>query len=373
MIQSDTSPRKGRKAGRGQPADSGAAAPARALLDWYDARRRDLPWRAPPGVRPDPYAVWLSEIMLQQTTVATVREYYRKFLARWPTVEALAAAAPADVLAAWAGLGYYARARNLHACAQRVAEDHGGRFPQEESDLRQLPGVGPYTAAAIAAIAFDRPCVAIDGNVERVMARVHAIDTPPRRARTLVREKAQAMAPPTRPGDYAQALMDLGATVCTPRGPSCDVCPLTHFCLASRAGAQDRYPVREIKAAKPHRRGAIFVLLNEERAFVLQRPPRGLFGGMIAFPATPFTQDVAADAHIRHAPCSARWREIATLSHVFTHFVLDATVFAARIGPGHAFLRASTPGRWVDCAQLTDAGLPTLMRKAAFAAGLMED
>ena len=373
MIQSDIPPQKATKARRGLRPETVRAAPGPALLDWYDAQRRDLPWRAPPGVRPDAYAVWLSEIMLQQTTVATVQGYYRKFLARWPTVEALAAAALADVLAAWAGLGYYARARNLHACARRIVEAHGGRFPQEENDLRQLPGVGPYTAAAIAAIAFERPCVAVDGNVERVMARMLMIDTPPRFARALVRERAQAMAPSARAGDFAQALMDLGATVCTPRAPICDICPLSSFCQAYRAGEQDRYPVRAPKIAKPHRRGAIFILLNDGRAFVQQRPPRGLFGGMRAFPATSFTQDIAPAAHIGHAPCTARWREVATVSHVFTHFSLEASVLVAPIGPRHAFLRASPPGHWIACARLLDEGLPTLMCKAASAAGLIGD
>lgn len=375
MIQSVVPTRKARKNGGGRrvPRAPSAPAPAQALLDWYDVHRRDLPWRAAPGVRPDPYAVWLSEIMLQQTTVATVRGYYRKFLQRWPTVEALAAAPLDDVLTAWAGLGYYARARNLHACAVCVARDHGGRFPREESALRLLPGVGPYTSAAIAAIAFDQPGVAIDGNVERVMARLHAIDTPPRQAKTLVREKAQAMAPVARAGDFVQALMDLGATVCTPRAPSCAACPLSPVCLACRKDARDRYPVRAKKAPKPLRRGAIFIALHDGRAFVERRPARGLFGGMNAFPATPFAQDVAPEAQIGHAPCAARWREVATLSHMFTHFRLDARVFMARIGPRHAFLRAGASGGWIDCGRLSGEGLPTLMRKAASVAGLIGD
>ena len=375
MIQPVASPRKTRpgktrKAGL-KPSSLKRPAPAQALLDWYDVRRRDLPWRAPPGVRPDPYAVWLSEIMLQQTTVATVQGYYRNFLTRWPTVAALAAAPLADVLAAWAGLGYYARARNLHACAVCIAHDHDGRFPQEESALLHLPGVGPYTAAAIAAIAFDRSCVAVDGNVERVMARLHMIETPPRQARALVREKAQAMLPSARAGDFAQALMDLGATVCTPRAPSCDDCPLATFCQARRADAQERYPIREKKNKKPHRHGAIFILQNDGRVFVQQRPSRGLFGGMNAFPATPFTQDIAPAEQMNHVPCTARWRATATVAHVFTHFSLEATVFVASIGARHAFLRASMPGRWIAGDILADEGLPTLMRKAASAAGLI--
>ncbi len=364
-------------AGRGRRPVHGPAARATALLAWYDAHRRDFPWRAPPGVRPDPYAVWLSEIMLQQTTVATVRGYYNKFLARWPTVEALAAAPLDDVLADWAGLGYYARARNLHACAIRVVRDHEGRFPRDETALRQLPGVGPYTAAAIAAIAFDQPCVAVDGNVERVMARLQVIDRPPRQASALVREMArdmaQEMAPSPRPGDFAQALMDLGATVCTPRAPNCAACPLAYACKAYRDGSQDHYPLRERKPAKPNRRGAIFILVHDGCAFVRRRPLRGLFGGMNAFPSSPFTRDVAPQTQLCHAPCAARWRQIATLSHVFTHFRLEASVFVARIGSRHKFLGACPSGRWVDCAQLTDEGLPTLMRKAASAAGLIGD
>jgi len=373
MIQPVVPTRKARGAAPARRPASRRAAPGLALLDWYDAQRRALPWRAPPGARPDAYAVWLSEIMLQQTTVATVQAYYRKFLARWPTLEALAAAPLADVLAAWAGLGYYARARNLHACARRVVDAHGGRFPSEEDALRQLPGIGPYTAAAIAAIAFERACVPVDGNVERVMARLHAIESPPRRAKTLVREMAQAMAPQTRSGDFAQALMDLGATICTPRAPNCPSCPLAEFCRARRAHAQDRYPVREPKAAKPHRRGAIFILQHDGRVFVQQRPTRGLFGGMRAFPATPFTQDVAPLIQIVHAPCTARWRAVATLSHVFTHFTLEATIFVAQIGPRHALSREPTSGRWIACDRLADEGMPTLMRKAAVAAGLIGD
>ncbi len=373
MIQSVLPPRKARKAGRGRRPVLGPAARATALLEWYDAHRRDLPWRASPGARPDPYAVWLSEIMLQQTTVATVRRYYRKFLARWPTVDALAAAPLDDVLADWAGLGYYARARNLHACAVRVVRDHAGQFPRDETALRQLPGVGPYTAAAIAAIAFDQPCVAVDGNVERVMARLHLIDIPPRQASALVRGRTQEMAPATRPGDFAQALMDLGATVCTPRAPDCPDCPLAYACKAYQQGVQDHYPVREKKVAKPNRRGAIFIVVHDGRAFLQRRPLRGLFGGMSAFPASPFTRDVEPQTQMHHAPCAARWRQIATLSHVFTHFRLEAAVFIAHIGSRHKFLEDCPSGRWVDCAQLTVEGLPTLMRNAAAAAGLIGD
>ncbi len=342
---------------------------AAALLAWYDAHRRDLPWRARPGERADPYAVWLSEIMLQQTTVATVKGYYEAFLARWPTVEALAAAPLEEVLAAWAGLGYYARARNLHACAGRVARDHGGRFPQSEAGLRSLPGVGPYTAGAIAAIAFDASAAAIDGNVERVMTRLHAIAAPPRQAKPQIREKVETMLPPARAGDFAQALMDLGATVCTPRAPRCDACPLAPDCAAALAGTPETYPIKEKKAGKPKRRGAIFILRRGACALVARRPPKGLFGGMSAFPATPFDRDVPPEEWLVFAPCPAEWRALPeTIAHVFTHFALDATVFVARTTSSRL---AGADWRWAARDDLDKEGLPTLMRKAAAAAGLL--
>lgn len=344
--------------------------PAAALLAWYDAHRRDLPWRARPGETADPYAVWLSEIMLQQTTVATVENYYRKFLARWPDVAALAAAALDDVLVEWAGLGYYARARNLHACARKLVEDHGGRFPASEADLLSLPGVGPYTAAAVAAIAFDAPCVAIDGNVERVITRIYAIDAPLRRARPLIRERAQALLPAARAGDFAQALMDLGATICTPRAPECGDCPLSGSCAAFRDSTQALYPVKEKKPAKPRRRGAIFILRRGEAVLLRRRPPQGLFGGMNEFPSTPLTRDVAPEDWRGFAPCEARWRALdVPVSHVFTHFSLTATVFVAQAGAKAA---AAADCRWAARDNLDKEGLPTLMRKAAVRAGLVE-
>jgi len=346
---------------------------AGALLAWYDAHRRDLPWRARPGETPDPYAVWLSEIMLQQTMVATVERYFAKFLARWPTVEALAAAPPEDVLAEWAGLGYYARARNLHACARAVATEHGGRFPRGEEALRRLPGVGPYTAAAIAAIAFDSPCVARDGNVERVVSRLFAISAPPRRAKAEITERAGSFLSRERPGDFAQALMDLGATVCSPRAPDCGRCPLNGACAARRDGTPEAFPVKSPKSGKPRRRGAAFVLLCGDRALLRRRPPKGLLGGMMSFPATPLTRDVdPADARA-HAPLRARWSALdRTVIHVFTHFSLELTVFTARIEPP-----APEPARlppnclWAEVARLDKEGLPTLMRKTAICAGLV--
>ncbi|MGD9544469.1 MAG: A/G-specific adenine glycosylase [Methylocystis sp.] len=342
--------------------------PGEALLAWYDAERRDLPWRAQRGETPDPYRVWLSEIMLQQTTVAAVKERYRAFLSRWPTVEALARAPLDDVLAQWAGLGYYARARNLHACARAVADSPGG-FPQDEAALRRLPGVGPYTAAAVAAIAFDHPAVAVDGNVERVMARLHAIKEPPRRVAPLIRDAAAALMSRARPGDSVQALMELGALVCAPRAPDCAACPLSPFCAARRLGAQQEYPAREVKVPKPRRRGAIFILRRGDETLLRRLPPKGLFGGMNAFPATPFTRDVAAADFSQFAPCAARWRALdAPVTHVFTHFALEATVFTAHTRA------TTTPSdcRWAARADLDKEGLPTLMRKAAAHAGLVE-
>jgi A/G-specific adenine glycosylase len=355
---------------RAQPRKRGAA-PAQSLLAWYDVHRRELPWRAPSGWRADPYAVWLSEIMLQQTTVTTVKGYFENFLARWPTVEALAEAAQDDVLAAWAGLGYYARARNLHACAGKVAREHGGRFPASEAELLTLPGVGPYTAAAIAAIAFDAPCAAVDGNVERVMTRLYAIETPARQARPLIREKTEALLPAARAGDFAQALMDLGATICTPRGPNCGLCPWAENCAASIAGAPEAYPVKEKRPEKPRRRGAIFILRRGEETLLARRPQKGLFGGMSAFPSTPFTRDVQPSEFLDFAPCDAGWRALAEpVTHVFTHFSLSATVFVARTEGAPAL---DSDCRWAARRNLGKEGLPTLMRKAAAAAGLLDD
>jgi A/G-specific adenine glycosylase len=343
---------------------------AQDILAWYDANRRELPWRARPGETPDPYAVWLSEIMLQQTTVAAVKGYFSRFLARWPTVEALAAAPIEDVLAAWAGLGYYARARNLHACARAVAGGRGGRFPADEAALRRLPGVGPYTAAAIAAIAFDQPSAAIDGNVERVISRLCALPAPPRAMKREIRVRAEELTPPTRAGDFAQAMMDLGATVCLPRAPHCGRCPLEAACAARRLNAAEAFPVMAAKPEKPRRRGAAFILRSGRRVLLTRRPAKGLLGGMTAFPATPLTQDVPAHAALAYAPVAADWRALdGTVSHVFTHFALELTVFAARIaGPAPDL----TDCRWPLASKLDMEGLPTVMRKAAAHAGLIE-
>ncbi|MBB5518958.1 A/G-specific adenine glycosylase [Amphiplicatus metriothermophilus] len=336
---------------------------AARLLAWYDAHARDLPWRIGPaarkqGARPDPYAVWLSEVMLQQTTAATVRRRYADFIARWPTVEALAAAPLDEVLGAWAGLGYYARARNLHACARAVARDRGGAFPDTEEELRALPGVGRYTAAAIAAIAFDRPAAVVDGNVERVLARLFAVETPLPAGKTAIRAKAEALAPHERPGDFAQAMMDLGAMVCTPRKPACGVCPLSDVCRARRDGNPELYPRKAPRGDKPVRRGAAFALFAPDGAVLLERrPPEGLLGGMLGLPTSPWTEDGAA-APSRAAPARARWRHAGAVRHAFTHFHLDLDVYAA---VGARRKKPAANQLWADP---ETARLPTVMRKA---------
>ena len=335
------------------------------LLAWYDRSRRDLPWRAADGVAPDPYAVWLSEIMLQQTTVAVVRGYYARFLALWPTVQDLAAASLDDVLRAWAGLGYYARARNLHACAKAVAHDHGGRFPATEQALLSLPGIGPYTAAAIAAIAFDARAVVVDGNVERVVARVFALDRPLPGVKADMRAAAAAITPDCRAGDFAQAMMDLGATLCTPRRPACTLCPFVGRCLAQASADPERFPVRGPKKLKPQRFGTVFVWQRDDGAVLLrQRPPRGLLGGMAECPGSAW--EAAPATGTAAAPVDADWRQVReAVEHVFTHFTLHLTVFLARAAPDAC---APEGCRFVAAAALETEALPSLMRKVLAAA-----
>ncbi len=302
----------------------------RRLLAWYDANRRDLPWRAPPGGRSDPYRVWLSEIMLQQTTVPHATPYFLAFTARWPTVQALADAADADVMAAWAGLGYYARARNLLACARAVATDHGGVFPPTEETLRQLPGLGAYTAAAVAAIAFGREANVVDGNVERVMARLFAVETPLPAAKAELKALAATLVTADRPGDWAQALMDLGSGVCRPRTPLCQACPLTAECRAHAGGEPETYPRKTAKAERPHRHGVAFILTRASAVALVRRPAKGLLGGMLGLPTTPWRAAPWSEADaMAAAPAPASWREIGRVEHVFTHFSLDLRVLAA--------------------------------------------
>ncbi|MGF1629874.1 MAG: A/G-specific adenine glycosylase [Kiloniellaceae bacterium] len=335
---------------------------AERLLAWYDRHARTLPWRARPGDPPaDPYRVWLSEVMLQQTTVVTVGPYFADFLTRWPAVESLAAAPLDDVLTAWAGLGYYARARNLHRCAQVVAGELGGAFPDSEAELLKLPGIGRYTAAAVAAIAFGRRAVVVDGNVERVVARLFKMETPLPAAKAELHRLADSLTPQQRAGDFAQAMMDLGATVCLPRAPKCLLCPLEASCQAKAAGIEQELPRRQPKAVRPTRRAVAFWLLGPDGGLLLRRrPEKGLLGGMMEVPSTPWREAPWPAAEARElVPLAAEWRELPGLvRHTFTHFHFEVTVWAAR---------AASPqvgtGRWVALDALADEALPTVMRK----------
>jgi A/G-specific adenine glycosylase len=329
----------------------------RLLLEWYDRHRRDLPWRARPGETADPYRVWLSEIMLQQTTVATVKPYFDAFMARWPTVEALAAADLDDVLRGWAGLGYYARARNLHACARAVVGRHGRRFPEDAAALEALPGIGAYTAAAIAAIAFGRKATPVDGNIERVVARLFAVETPLPDAKPELRRRAAGITPDARPGDWAQAMMDLGATICTPAGPRCVLCPWSGACVARARGIADALPARRRKPQKPLRRGVAFVALSEGAVLMRRRPEQGLLGGLLEVPSTEWRADVWGEAEaLRAAPASGEWRALpGAVRHVFTHFALELEVRVARTGKAE--------GLWVPIDRLGGEAIPSLMRK----------
>lgn len=373
--------------------------PAEALLHWYGHNARALPWRTPPDSRrrPDPYRVWLSEVMLQQTTVATVRPRFEAFLARWPSVEALARAPLDDVLSEWAGLGYYARARNLHKCAVAVAARGG--FPDTEDGLRALPGVGDYTAAAIAAIAFDRRAVVMDGNIERVAARLFAVETPLPKAKLELKAAIGSVWPRERSGDFAQALMDLGAGVCTPRAPKCLLCPLTEHCDARAKGIAETLPVKAKKAEKPVRRGVAFALVNDRGEVLFERrPEKGLLGGMLGLPGTAWVE--ASTPNLRHPEAGAAgtrgpspalaipragrsgdgsrvrdfvaprdddgacvfgvssWRPAGTVTHTFTHFHLELDVMTALAPSG---FRAGPDQQWLAPDR---ARLPTVMRKA---------
>lgn len=338
-----------------------------AVLAWYDAHARVLPWRVPPadrarGARPDAYRVWLSEVMLQQTTVPAVIGYYARFLALWPTVADLAAAPLDAILREWAGLGYYARARNLHACAQAVVERHGGVFPTSSAALLALPGVGPYTAAAVAAIATDERIAVVDGNVDRVLARYLALPVPVREAKDAVRAAVQQVVP-ARAGDFAQALMDLGATICAPRAVSCLVCPLQPGCAGSARGEPLTYPIKPQKAERPVRYGHAFVIRDAAGdVFLRSRAARGLLAQMTETPGTDWIGEAAAPAF----PFAADWRAHGRVTHVFTHFRLELEVWSA-VAPDPAAL---TEGWWTEPARLAAEALPTLFRKVLAAAGL---
>jgi A/G-specific adenine glycosylase len=338
------------------------SAPAARLLAWYDRHHRSLPWRAPPRRLQDPYRVWLSEIMLQQTTVPAVKGYYEKFLTLWPDFPALAAAPVDDVMKAWAGLGYYSRARNLHACAKVVAGEFGGTLPDDEKALQKLPGIGAYTSAAIAAIAFGKRAVVVDANVERVVARLFRIVEPLPQAKPLIRERADTLTPDDRAGDFAQAMMDLGATICTPKKPSCLLCPLDEHCAALARGDAELYPVKAPKADKPQRHGVVFVLRRGDGKVLMRtRPPKGLLGGMAEFPGSEWAVDFNVASALDHAPVVVEWKkQRGQVEHVFTHFTLRLTVFHAAAPRG---LRAPQGMRWVAEQAVEDEALPTLMRK----------
>jgi len=335
---------------------------AAALLRHYDLHARSLPWRMKPGsgARPDPYRIWLSEIMLQQTTVAAVVPYYEKFTARWPSVMALAAADDADVMAAWAGLGYYARARNLLACARVVAGEHGGRFPDSEAGLLALPGVGAYTAAAVAAIAFGARAVVVDANVERVVSRLFAIDTPLPASRPEIRAKTDVITPAERAGDFAQAMMDLGAGLCTVRNPQCLLCPVREHCAAQAQGRAEAFPVKAPKKDKPHRHGIVWWLEREDgHVWIERRADKRMLGGMAGLPGSSW--DTRGKEGEGAPPVAGEWTTLnRPVEHVFTHFRLTVTVqrllCASNIQPEGA-------GQWWPLDTISEAGLPTLFAK----------
>jgi A/G-specific adenine glycosylase len=363
--------------------DTEAAASERPalLLAWYDRHRRVLPWRPPAGHKPDPYAVWLSEIMLQQTGVKTVGPYFQKFLARWPDVTALGRASLDDVLRMWAGLGYYSRARNLHACAVVVSRDHGGAFPDSEEGLRSLPGIGPYTAAAIAAIAFDRRTMPVDGNIERVVSRLFAVEETLPQAKPEIQKLAATLLgdaragdekktragdeKKSRAGDSAQALMDIGASICTPKKPACSLCPINEGCAARQRGDQETFPRKAPKKAGDLRRGAAFVVTRGSELLVRTRPEKGLLGGMTEVPGSEWRAGQADEAALKQAPKltgATRWRRrLGVVTHVFTHFPLELVVYTAEVA---ARTRAPKDMRWVPVATLDGEALPNVMRKA---------
>jgi A/G-specific adenine glycosylase len=340
-----------------------AARPA-LLLAWYDRHRRKLPWRPLPGVAADPYRVWLSEIMLQQTGVKWVAPYFEKFVARWPSANDLARASLDDVLRMWAGLGYYSRARNLHACAVAVRRDHGGVFPGTEEGLRALPGIGPYTAAAMAAIAFGRRTMPVDGNIERVVSRLFAVEEPLPQAKPLIQQLASTLLADARAGDSAQALMDLGSTICTPKKPACALCPLNDDCLGFARGDQETFPRKVAKKTGDLRRGAAFVVTRGAELLVRTRAEKGLLGGMTEVPTSDWIGEQEDNAALKQAPVMknlTRWhRKAGVVTHVFTHFPLELVVYTAKVP---ARTRAPEGMRWVPIATLQGEALPSVMRK----------
>lgn len=349
-----------------------ARSSAPLLLEWYDRHARDLPWRVRPvegqQITADPYPVWLSEIMLQQTTVAAVKPYYEQFLRLWPTVADLASAEDEAVMVAWAGLGYYSRARNLLKCARTVMTEFSGHFPETAAELQKLPGIGPYTAAAVAAIAFRDPIAVVDGNVERVVTRLLTIEQPLPQAKELVRSALQPVIPPDRPGDLAQAFMDLGATLCSPKRPACSLCPLNEACEAFATGTQERFPVKLPKTKKPTRQGAAFVLIrNDSKIWLQKRGPSGLLADMTEVPTTSWTSRQDGETSINAAPCAADWQNAGQVRHTFTHFHLELAVYSASLDPKTndtvAQNRPTDLGWWSDLETLNEEALPNLMRK----------
>ena len=343
---------------------AGASAIVKALLGWYDKHRRVLPWRARPGKRPDPYRVWLSEIMLQQTTVPTAGPRFTRFLTRWPRLADLACAGLDEVLHEWQWLGYYARARNLHACAGALMREHGGRFPEDEAVLGALPGIGAYTAAAIAAIAFGRKATVVDANIERVVARLYAIGTPLPQGKAEICAKAAALTPDQRPGDFAQAMMDLGATICVPGRPRCGSCPISRWCSAKARGVAGTLPARTPKKAKPTRRGVAFWIARPDGAVLLRRrPEQGLLGGMMEIPSTEWREGNSGDDAARQAPVKARFRVLGgAVRHEFTHFKLELNVL---LGCAGGETKAPRGAVWCPVDRLGDHALPTVMKKIA--------
>lgn len=336
------------------------------LLRWYDKHRRVLPWRSKQGDKPNSYAVWLSEIMLQQTTVTAVKPYFEKFLARWPKVENLANAPVEEVMQQWAGLGYYSRARNLHLCAKHVVSEFDGHFPANEVQLLKLPGIGPYTAAAITSIAFDSRAVVVDGNVERVISRLYAIETPLPAGKPIIKKYADLLTPDTRAGDFAQAMMDLGATICTPKRPTCNLCPFFESCTAQITAKQEDFPVKAPKQIRPTRYGAAFVLQRGDGAILgEQRTKKGLLGGMMGVPTTDWSSNSQADLYadenaLQAAPVHENWQNIGSIQHIFTHFTLILDVYIAHLTQDFMLSEQSC---WVKLTDIEGEAFPTLFRK----------
>ncbi|EAU40055.1 A/G-specific adenine glycosylase protein [Fulvimarina pelagi HTCC2506] len=335
------------------------------ILAWYDRNARDMPWRLGPkarreGHRPDAYKIWLSEIMLQQTTVAAVKPFFARFVNRWPTVGDLANAEASEIMAEWAGLGYYSRARNLHVCAKEVVENHGGAFPRTAAALKALPGIGDYTSAAIASIAFDEAAPVVDGNIERVITRLYRISAPLPGAKPHVKEKVTGLTPKDRPGDFAQAMMDLGATICVPRSPSCLLCPAAEQCEARSHGDQTAYPVKAAKRPVPQRTGAAFVATrsSDGAVWLRRRPASGMLGGMAEAPSTAWSARKDGETGADVAPFKADWMHVGAIAHGFTHFKLTLEVYRAEIDA-----EPSNEGWWAARHEIADQGLPTLMRK----------